>query len=394
MRVYDIQRSDCGNAACPEGARLTFVVDGIDVSLANALRRIALSSVPHVALYNYTSKSFDSANDDTNVKVLVNTSSLSNEVLLHRLSLIPLCFDEEQVDRFEALRYKFVLRVKNQSRSVIPVTSADFDIIDETTNKPFPKTFAQRIFPANPVTKNHVLISKLKPNLDDDAGEEIHIEGRAVRDVASTNACFSPISVCMYANVVDDAKAEDALRKQLSSTHQDLHEESTAHFNTLQRDRYYKKNERGEPNAFRFTIESECRVRPEYVFLKAIETLHSNVRELAEALGSCVANVDMDIVTFKVHGFGHTIGNLVQSMLYCFSKQDTVAGDASSISLVRYIGYYVPHLLENDMVIRISYRDTTDPEVARDRLRKSLMTDVLQYIESFKTEFQGGVRMV
>ena len=58
---------------------LRFIVKGIDVSLVNALRRIMLIEVPAMAI------------DD--VVIIENSSVLYDEIIAHRLGLIPLRSD-------------------------------------------------------------------------------------------------------------------------------------------------------------------------------------------------------------------------------------------------------------------------------------------------------------
>ena len=62
-----------------------FVLDGCDVSFANALRRVLLSEVPTLAPHL--------------VNVYENTSVLHDEFLAQRIGLIP--FYSERVDKFE-----------------------------------------------------------------------------------------------------------------------------------------------------------------------------------------------------------------------------------------------------------------------------------------------------
>jgi DNA-directed RNA polymerase I and III subunit RPAC1 len=64
-----------------------FELIGVDAPIANALRRILLSEVPSVAI-------------DT-VFITRNTSILQDEVLAHRLGLIPLSIDPRQFEFFK-----------------------------------------------------------------------------------------------------------------------------------------------------------------------------------------------------------------------------------------------------------------------------------------------------
>ena len=59
--------------------RLTFVIEGIDTELANAIRRIFLTEVPAMAI--------------TDVLFIENSSPLYDEIIAHRLGLIPITTD-------------------------------------------------------------------------------------------------------------------------------------------------------------------------------------------------------------------------------------------------------------------------------------------------------------
>ena len=60
---------------------------GFDKTVINGLRRTLLSSIPSVA--------FRTERDNSDLIVLKNNTSLHNEFILHRLSLIPLYIDPD-----------------------------------------------------------------------------------------------------------------------------------------------------------------------------------------------------------------------------------------------------------------------------------------------------------
>ena len=63
---------------------IEFDIIGIDASIANALRRILLAEVPTIAIEH--------------VWIAVNTSIIQDEVLAHRIGLIPLKVDPNKLD--------------------------------------------------------------------------------------------------------------------------------------------------------------------------------------------------------------------------------------------------------------------------------------------------------
>ena len=62
---------------------LKFTISGINVSFANAIRRILLSEIPMVVFRV-------SPNDKNKCNIITNTSGLNNEIVKHRLSCIPI----------------------------------------------------------------------------------------------------------------------------------------------------------------------------------------------------------------------------------------------------------------------------------------------------------------
>lgn len=64
--------------------RVEFDLVGLDASIANAIRRVLISEVPTVAIEN--------------VYVMTNTSIIVDEVLSHRLGLVPLKVHPDKMD--------------------------------------------------------------------------------------------------------------------------------------------------------------------------------------------------------------------------------------------------------------------------------------------------------
>ena len=74
------------------GGELQFIISGdddygLDKSLVNALRRILLTDIPRVA-FNLTT-----TDDNNDLTICANNSSIHNEMLSHRIALMPLYID-------------------------------------------------------------------------------------------------------------------------------------------------------------------------------------------------------------------------------------------------------------------------------------------------------------
>jgi DNA-directed RNA polymerase I and III subunit RPAC1 len=203
---------------------LVFELIGCDVSFANALRRILLAEVPTVALeYVY---------------MINNTSLLHDEVLAHRMGLIPLDVDprlfEDLEDPDEATDLNTVVfklhvsceslskaRGKAESDDDLEV-EADPSVVEnssldrtalaaarkeaiETPGRPYtkhvysgdlvwmPQGAQEKHFPEGirPV-HDDILIAKLRP------GQEIYLEAHGRRGIGQDHAKFSPVATACY----------------------------------------------------------------------------------------------------------------------------------------------------------------------------------------------------
>lgn len=390
MKIHSIEREPRGNGAC-ELSHISFVVEDIDVALANAIRRTALSKIPNLALF------IDARGGDRQKPspVIANTCALHNEFLAHRLSLIPVCFSEQEIEDAEgtAKRYKFILKKKNTGTATMAVTTADIEVREK--GKPIPKSRSDLLFPVNSITGENVLITVLKPNLDDpgSCGDEVHVETDAVVGNAKRHACFGPVSLCTFSNALDDLAVEEARRIFVGRDRTISAEAAIKRFDALGKDRYFLKNEFGEPRAFTFAIESECRMRPEYIFLKAVRILKDDIKILIDgALPSAKETTNSGssgsenypVVSFSVPGFDHTVGNLVQALVF----NHHIRAKNSDLGL-KYIGYIQPHPLDDTVILKVQFAKVSDPEVARERFRtvlKSIVADILDPFEDLVRE--------
>ena len=97
---------------------LTFTISNINVSYANAIRRVILSDIPTVVFET-------SPHEKNNSIFYVNTSKLNNEILKQRLSCIPIYIDDLDMPLND---YHLDVDVKNNTDSIIYVTTKDFKI--------------------------------------------------------------------------------------------------------------------------------------------------------------------------------------------------------------------------------------------------------------------------
>lgn len=180
-----------------EGMDMEFDLIGLDPCFPNAFRRILLSDVPTMA--------FD------RIELYNNTSIIQDEVLAHRLGLIPLKADPrlfeyrpmkdgKMAEATETDTLKFELKVKcswNNKRTKED-TVADqmyhhYQIVTSDL-KWIPIGNQKQMFTAETVgpVVGDILISKMKP------GHELDMELHAVKGVGRDHAKFSPVATAYY----------------------------------------------------------------------------------------------------------------------------------------------------------------------------------------------------
>ncbi|CAN8240951.1 unnamed protein product [Cochlearia groenlandica] len=205
---------------------MEFDMIGIDASFANAFRRILIAEVPSMAIE----------------KVLIanNTSLIIDEVLAHRIGLIPIAADprlfeylseNDQPNEKNTIVFKLHVKCpKGASRLQVLTNEMKWlpngsEFLKESgggsTSKP--KTYTafscsqEDLFPEfanNPITPSHldILIAKLSP------GQEIELEAHAIKGIGKTHAKWSPVGTAWYRmlpEVVLLEEVEDELAERL-----------------------------------------------------------------------------------------------------------------------------------------------------------------------------------
>ena len=84
---------------------LNFEVYGLNSAFCNAIRRILISEIETLGFRT----SYD---ENTDIKIEINTSVLHNEFLGHRLSLLPIIYSPKDISSYETDRIKPVHLVR------------------------------------------------------------------------------------------------------------------------------------------------------------------------------------------------------------------------------------------------------------------------------------------
>ena len=225
-----------------------FTLQNCSTAFANCLRRCMLSEIPTYAFDNDPAKTFsflyqhDKDRLDKSIMICKNSSSIHNEFISHRVSLIPLKVpeynrivtyydDQYSMRRFKSHKHipEFVLYCKNtiETRNKVkngkffveinkdskPTKLGNNEMINVTTDMFYiesePKTLVEEdvdnyIIP-DKITGDYILLMKLKPGIvkDDDA-QELHIRARPNVGIGRYHSRYSPVGTVAYSFRKDD----------------------------------------------------------------------------------------------------------------------------------------------------------------------------------------------
>jgi DNA-directed RNA polymerase subunit L/DNA-directed RNA polymerase alpha subunit len=345
-----------------------FTLTPFHVTYANTLRRVIVSGVETVGFRaDMTEKG-----TTTDVQVTKNHTPMTNEMLADRVGLVPLHVRDPLT--WDPDRYIFRLNVENTQESPLDVVAGNFEVLERRadSDEPVPVP-TEQFFPPNPLTKETALIAALRGKVGTaPTGEAISLTAKATVGTGRQHARFIPVSQCSYEYTRDsnpDRIKEyfnDWLVKSKKVSPDDLQEGSEKkaalerEFNTMAIARCYKVDERGEANSFDFTIESIGVLSVSYIVDRACQVIedmcnrYANVRSgaLPEELTVLPAANRLVGFDFIFRGHDHTLGNMLQTWLV-----DNHIGETAAEPKITYAGYYLPHNLRDEMVLRVGVED-------------------------------------
>jgi len=331
--------------------RHSFIIDNIDLGIVNSIRRVILTEIPVVAFYGEEHPTID---------ILFNNTPLHNEFMIHRIGLIPLHIKEGIVDIYEDGDYSFELIKENPNNEMMNVSTAD--ISGSYKDKKLTQNELNEIFPPNPISKQHILITRLRFK------EKIHFKANAIKRTAKINASFSPVSLSNFFFVIDETEA--------SKTD-----------NILDKERSFYKNKYGEPSKINFQIETITGLSYKYLFNKAIDILINKLETIILKLENKEIEIEQvpnipNSFNFKIDDEDDTLGNLIQSLLHNkYIREKSKFNDLTC----EYIGYICPHPLIKQLIVRFTL-NSENPDIFYNFFSQNCK-DIIKIINDIKTNW-------
>ena len=374
---------------------LIFDIKNLDKSLINALRRIIISETPTIA--------FDSNNGkEGDIVIEENTSSLHNEFLSHRLSLIPIHYPYKLIDEYDKDKYEFIIDITNNTSKIMDVTTEDIKIRDISKDKFLSKEECKIMFPPNNITKDYILINKLKPNKSSvkENGECMKIKMLASKSIGKKHARYTPTCVSIFTNKRDDEKIKIKLNELINNKNDELKKKNKNlltepeklklinSFMVCDADQCFHTNEAGEPNYFEFTIESDGRMPPHIIFMNSIKILEEKLNNFIKSLDDTKkisfdkSDCIMQSYDVNITDEDYTLGYLLQHYMYTlfYLPED---------KKINYISSTILHPLVNKLLIRIALKETSMKEDYIKSLFKECIVEIKKDLNNIKNDFKS-----
>jgi len=282
-----------------KGFELSLELLNFPVSFVNAVRRITLSGIPTVVIRD--------------VQIYENTSQMPHEMLKHRMEMLPVNVLPDDAAKIRDTTVDIHIIPNKEQNGVIDVTTNNFtdggDIImkDRDLNTP-------------------ILFIRLRP------GEGIRMRGRLALETQTA----SQVCTATTGWHIDPELAKNNRAKFIEEGG------DSRLFDNFTIQKSYSRDENGYPNWFDMSIESVGVLKSIDILKIAVKVLRKRVDEyVKEALDVIQHENDEGSYTVSTHQGGHTIGALMQNMLYINRN-------------INFVSYDIPHPLRDVLVIRFN----------------------------------------
>lgn len=339
---------------------IEFTLSDVNVSIANALRRIILSDIPMVVFRV-------SPNDKNKCTITSNTCGLNNEIVKHRLSCIPIHIND--IDNFPLDKYVMELNIQNNSDTSIVVTTKDFVVKEIASNKSLSEPEIQEIFPPNSMTGDYIDFVRLGPKpADEIQGKSIKLTCGFDIGTAKEDGAYNTVSTCSYGYTIDTNAQEAKLqiiKQQLKDAgkKEDVINYEIANWKLLDGKRITKKD------SFDFKIQTigvytniqlltmACQIMIDKLNL-LINTIEEDNLEISNA-----NNTMLNSYQIKLSNEDYTLGKVIEYFLL------TTMYDSG---ILTFCGFKMLHPHDPFGVIILAYKETVEiPSIKSDFIKIS-----------------------
>lgn len=346
---------------------LLFTLSGVNVSIANGLRRIIASDIPTVVFKT-------TPYEENKTNIIVNTSRFNNEIVKHRLSCIPIHIKDLEMP---LSNYIVELNVENNTDTIMYVTTEHFKIKNEDTNTYLNETDTRAIFPPNPITGYYIDFLRLRPKISDDIpGEKIHLRSKLSISTAKVDGAFNVASTLSYGFTQDKINIElEVIKKKQEWKDQGMTKEEIIfqekNWRILDAQRIIIKD------SFDFKVESVGVYTNEELVKNACKILINRLQLFGNSIKSFEIKKSINTMNNSydvlLENEDYTLGKIIEYFLY--SKY------YESLKTLTFCGFKKTHPHDpKSSIIRVAYMK----DVTVDNIRRDLESCVVDAIDIYK----------
>jgi len=353
---------------------LTFTLSGVNVSLANAIRRTILSDI-NLVVFRTTPYEANKAN------IMANTTRLNNEILKQRLSCIPIHITDLEMPLHN---YIMEVNVENMTDTIMFVTTEDFKIKNVTTNEYLSEKDTRAIFPPNDLTGYFIDFARLRPKISDEIpGEKLHLTCEFSIGNAKEDSMFNIVSSSAYGYTLDKENIEVELGKKQQFWKDKGMSKSEIEFESknwrlLDGLRVVKKD------SFDFVIETIGIFTNHEIVKKACAILIQKLEKMVTIIETDDLKITPSDNTLKnsydvlLENEDYTIGKMLEYILYTKFFEN--------LATLSYCGFKKTHPHDSDSIIRLAYKDPSDKAIVKQNLL-ACITDALAVYNTISGKF-------
>jgi DNA-directed RNA polymerase alpha subunit len=351
-----------------------FTLSGVNVSLANALRRTILSDIPTLVFYTETYQ-------DNQCTIEINTTRLHNEILKHRLSCIPIHMKEHDI---LPGNYILDLDVLNDGENMRIITTEDFRIRNKTNDNYLTKEEVRKIFPPNKKTNCFIDFARVRPRISDTIpGEQLKLTAEFSVHTAKDNNMFNVVSKCAYGNTIDIVKVNEIWETQedkyksenVSTADIEFHKKN---FYILDAQRHYVED------SFDFVVQTLGVYDNTEIVKKAALILQNKFVDFIKSVDSGIVPINISETIMEncydvtLENEDYTMGKVIEYILY----EKYFMGD----KILAFCGFKKFHPHDSNSVIRLAYKTAADKHLVSQHLRIACI-DAAEFFKKLYTMF-------
>lgn len=277
------------------------------VTFVNAIRRILLSGIPTVVIRD--------------VQILENTTQIPHEMLKHRMQMLPVNITPDDASAIREA--KIELRILPEEKEGVRLITTDDFVIE--SNRP-------KILLKDRDFDTPILFIRVRPK------ESVHIKAGLALETENV----SQVSVATTGWHVDPELLKEDRKKWIEQGNE------PAVFDNFYYQKSYSRDENGRPNWIDMDIESIGVLSGKDLLKYAVGILRKKLEAyMKEAIESITREKEDSTYSIKLEQGGHTIGALLQEVIY---------NDMN----VEFVSYDIPHPLRSTMVVRFHTKKTPE----------------------------------